>query len=196
MVCTTTAFSRGHTDLLTIQASLHFCSECNNLLYPKADQQRRIMVYACRICAYDEIGDNKCVYRNDLLTVTKYATSAHCCRFLTPACYREQVGVTTDLGSDPTLVSQRHALYLQTLLRLRPGPFRHPVPEMFTPGVCMHHISMCYQCDLTGFFSAVFYQDQSKRKETRMILFFVCTKCNHSFTDPTLPGDHKPELDS
>jgi DNA-directed RNA polymerase II subunit RPB9 len=42
----------------------------------------------------------------------------------------------------------------------------------------------------------VFYQDQSKRKETRMILFFVCTKCNHSFTDPTLPGDHKPELDS
>ena len=53
------------------QASLHFCSECNNLLYPKADQQRRIMVYACRICPYDEIGDNKCVYRNDLLTVTK-----------------------------------------------------------------------------------------------------------------------------
>lgn len=29
------------------------------------------MVYACRICHYDEIGENKCVYRNDLLTVTK-----------------------------------------------------------------------------------------------------------------------------
>ncbi|KIJ07509.1 hypothetical protein PAXINDRAFT_47072, partial [Paxillus involutus ATCC 200175] len=68
------------------QASLHFCSECNNLLYPKADPQRRIMVYACRICQYEEISDNKCVYRNDLLTVTK-----------------EQVGVTTDLGADPTL---------------------------------------------------------------------------------------------
>jgi RNA polymerases M/15 Kd subunit len=54
-----------------VQASLQFCSECNNLLYPKADQTRRIMVYACRICAYDEINDNKCVYRNDLLTVTK-----------------------------------------------------------------------------------------------------------------------------
>ena len=53
------------------KASLHFCSECNNLLYPKADPQRRIMVYACRICEYDEIGENKCVYRNDLLTVTK-----------------------------------------------------------------------------------------------------------------------------
>ena len=35
-------------------------------------------------------------------------------------------------------------------------------------------------------FSAVYFQDQSKRKETRMILFFVCTKCNHSFTDPTV----------
>ncbi|CAK5279187.1 unnamed protein product [Mycena citricolor] len=67
-------------------SSLHFCSECNNLLYPKADPQRRIMVYACRICAYEEMGENKCVYRNDLLTVTK-----------------EQVGVTNDLGTDPTL---------------------------------------------------------------------------------------------
>lgn len=43
------------------------------MLYPKADPQRRIMVHACRICPYDEIAENKCVYRNDLLTVTKYA---------------------------------------------------------------------------------------------------------------------------
>ncbi|KAH0578603.1 hypothetical protein H2248_003742 [Termitomyces sp. 'cryptogamus'] len=66
-------------------ASLHFCMECNNLLYPKADN-RRTMLYACRMCQYEENVQNKCVYRNDLLTVTK-----------------EQVGVTTDLGSDPTL---------------------------------------------------------------------------------------------
>lgn len=58
------------------KASLHFCQECNNLLYPKADTQRRMMVYGCRICQYDEIVDNKCVYRNDLLTVTKCV--AHC----------------------------------------------------------------------------------------------------------------------
>ncbi|KAJ6588027.1 hypothetical protein B0H19DRAFT_921563, partial [Mycena capillaripes] len=72
------------------QASLHFCSECNSLLYPKADPQaqRRIMVYACRICTYDDIGGKKCVYRNDLLTVTNF-----------------QVGVTTDLGTEPTLAS-------------------------------------------------------------------------------------------
>ncbi|KAF9793188.1 hypothetical protein BJ322DRAFT_1033234 [Thelephora terrestris] len=114
-------------------ASLHFCSECNNLLYPKADPQRRIMVYACRICPYDEIGENKCVYRNDLLTVTK-----------------EQKGVTTDLGTDPTLA---------------------------------HSNMTCPNC---GNQDSVFFQDQSKRKQTRMTLFFVCVKCNYTFTDPAL----------
>lgn len=114
-------------------SSLHFCSECNNLLYPKADQQRRIMVYACRICPYDEIGENKCVYRNDLLTVTK-----------------EQMGVVTDLMNDPTLA---------------------------------HADMPCPKC---GNEDAVYFQDQSKRKETRMILFYVCTRCNHSFTDPSV----------
>ncbi|KAH9474435.1 DNA-directed RNA polymerase II subunit RPB9 [Psilocybe cubensis] len=101
------------------KASLHFCQECNNLLYPKADPQRRIMVYGCRICQYDDMVENKCVYRNDLLTVTK-----------------EQVGVTTDLGADATLA---------------------------------HSNIPCPKC---GNDDAVFYQDQSKRKETRMILFF------------------------
>ncbi|KAF8152956.1 hypothetical protein B0H34DRAFT_721617 [Crassisporium funariophilum] len=123
-------------------ASLHFCQECNNLLYPKADEQRRIMVYGCRICQYDEIVENKLVYRNDLLTVTK-----------------EQVGVTTDLGADATLA---------------------------------HSNISCPKC---GHDDAVIYQDQSKRKETRMILFFVCTKCNHSFTDPTLPSDNRLETE-
>jgi hypothetical protein len=37
----------------------------------QADPARRILVYACRICQYDEIGENMCVYRNDLVTVTK-----------------------------------------------------------------------------------------------------------------------------
>ncbi|KAJ3982477.1 putative DNA-directed RNA polymerase II 15.1 kDa polypeptide [Lentinula detonsa] len=85
-------------------ASLQFCSECNNLLYPKADPHRRIMVFACRICQYEEASESKCVYRNDLLTVTK-----------------EQVGVTTDLGSDPTLacfLSIDGEIYLNMTSRL------------------------------------------------------------------------------
>ncbi|TFK28120.1 DNA-directed RNA polymerase II [Coprinopsis marcescibilis] len=117
-------------------ASLHFCSECNNLLYPKGDLQRGLLAYNCRICPYEEIVDNRMIYKNDLLTVTK-----------------EQVGVTTDLGSDPTLA---------------------------------HSNIPCPKC---GTEDAVFYQDQSKRKETRMILFYVCTKCNHTFMDPSLPPE-------
>ncbi|KAI0752579.1 hypothetical protein C8Q80DRAFT_1147052 [Daedaleopsis nitida] len=123
------------------QASLHFCSECNNLLYPKADPQRRIMVYACRICAYDEIGENQCVYKNDLLTVTK-----------------EQLGVINDLTSDPTLA---------------------------------HSDKECPHCKHTD---AVFFQDQSKRKETRMILFYVCTKCNSWFTDPEIQTEQEVDI--
>ena len=34
------------------QASLHFCSECNNLLYLKAEQQRRTMAYSPRVPSY------------------------------------------------------------------------------------------------------------------------------------------------
>ncbi|KAJ7835979.1 hypothetical protein B0H13DRAFT_1640447, partial [Mycena leptocephala] len=123
-------------------ALLHFCSECNNLLYPKADPQRRILLYACRTdkCPYDEISENGFVYRNDYLTDTK-----------------EQVGVTANLGTDPTLA---------------------------------HSNIPCPQC---GHQDAVLYQDQSKRKETRMILFYVCVKCNHSFTDPSLASETRVE---
>ncbi|KAJ6460187.1 hypothetical protein C8R45DRAFT_794636, partial [Mycena sanguinolenta] len=45
-------------------------------------------------------------------------------------------------------------------------------------------------CPKGGHEDAVLYQDQSKRKETRMILFYVCVKCNHSFTGPSLPSDN------
>jgi len=76
---------------------------------------------------------NECVYRNDLLTVTK-----------------EQAGVTQDLHTDPTLAH---------------SPMQCPN--------CQHNDS-------------VYYQDQSKRTETRMILFYVCTNCGHNYVDPQL----------
>ncbi|KZT04846.1 uncharacterized protein LAESUDRAFT_285947 [Laetiporus sulphureus 93-53] len=139
-------------------ASLHFCSECNNLLYPKADQQRRIMVYACRICNYDEIGENKCVYRNDLLTVTK-----------------EQVGVTTDLMNDPTLA---HANMECPSCHHNECVSSSVLTEIF----CLFGVAHRWRT----LHSAVYFQDQSKRKETRMILFYVCTRCNHEYTDPTV----------
>jgi len=116
-------------------ATLQFCSECNNILFPKCDSIRRVMVLWCRSCSSEEESRNKIVYRNDLLTDT-----------------REQAGVTNDLGYDPTLP---------------------------------HAVIKCPNCDNDD---AVFFQDQSKRKETRMILFYVCTKrsCNTVFLNPEL----------
>lgn len=178
---------------LKSKSSLHFCQECNNLLYPKADPQRRIMVYGCRICQYDELVDNKCVYRNDLLTVTKCVFVMYVCHFFWPHVLREQVGVTTDLGADATLVwCSTHSGWepvLRSRDRLIPTFHAHGVVTM------SKFINYCPPFPYLVCCSSVFYQDQSKRKETRMILFFVCTKCNHSFTDPTLPTDSRPEME-
>ncbi|KAK8864606.1 hypothetical protein IAR55_001856 [Kwoniella newhampshirensis] len=71
--------------------SLKFCGECNNLLYPKSDNNAKVLLYQCRNCNYaenatSEPGMAPCVYKNDLLTVA-----------------REQKGQTKDLETDPTL---------------------------------------------------------------------------------------------
>ncbi|WVQ79927.1 hypothetical protein IAT38_002028 [Cryptococcus sp. DSM 104549] len=71
--------------------SLKFCGECNNLLYPKSDNNAKVLLYQCRNCNYTENatiepGMAGCVYKNDLLTVA-----------------REQPGETKDLDTDPTL---------------------------------------------------------------------------------------------
>ncbi|XP_020580800.1 DNA-directed RNA polymerases II, IV and V subunit 9A-like, partial [Phalaenopsis equestris] len=58
---------------------MKFCPECNNLLYPKEDKQRKILLNACRTCSYtvlpqtvsnqplnilQEVAESNCVYRN------------------------------------------------------------------------------------------------------------------------------------
>ncbi|OXG29744.1 DNA-directed RNA polymerase II subunit RPB9 [Cryptococcus neoformans Ze90-1] len=71
--------------------TLKFCGECNNLLYPKSDNNAKVLLYQCRNCNYTENaaiepGMAGCVYKHDLLTVA-----------------REQPGETKDLDTDPTL---------------------------------------------------------------------------------------------
>jgi hypothetical protein len=63
-------------------------------------------VYACRICPYDEEADNKCVYRNDLLTVTQCVFPSSCLLVdvTDVGSSREQRGVTNGVGTDLTLV--------------------------------------------------------------------------------------------
>ncbi|KAK0414790.1 hypothetical protein QR680_011617 [Steinernema hermaphroditum] len=43
---------------------IKFCSDCNNMLYPREDKAARTLMYACRSCDYIEESDNSCIYFN------------------------------------------------------------------------------------------------------------------------------------
>lgn len=47
---------------------LRFCPESNDLLYPKEDKERKVLVFFCRSCNYQEDADPSewCVYRNEV----------------------------------------------------------------------------------------------------------------------------------
>ncbi|PWN24064.1 putative DNA-directed RNA polymerase II 14.5 kDa polypeptide [Microstroma glucosiphilum] len=111
--------------------SLHFCAECNNLLYPEVDRSNHVLLYSCRNCSHKEEARSNMVFKNDLKSVTK-----------------EQSGVIDSIATDPTLPRK--------------------------------HDSECPAC---GHPEAVYFQDQSKRIHNRMILFYVCTACEHCYGD-------------
>lgn len=67
-------------------ATFHYCIECNNMLYPREEKSQKRLLYACRNCDYSEVAKNLCIFRNELRSSLV-----------------ETVGVTADLGSDPTL---------------------------------------------------------------------------------------------
>ncbi|KAL1933904.1 hypothetical protein VTP01DRAFT_7994 [Rhizomucor pusillus] len=58
----------------------------NNLLYPREDKLNRQLLYACRNCTFEELADNACVYRHEIIHQ--------------PA---EKTTVLADLSVDPTL---------------------------------------------------------------------------------------------
>ncbi|KAI3436071.1 hypothetical protein D9Q98_002129 [Chlorella vulgaris] len=72
--------------------TLRFCPESNDLLYPREDKERRVLVYFCRSCQYQEDADPKdwCVYRNEVQHTS-----------------REKTVVLQDVRSDPTLPRTR-----------------------------------------------------------------------------------------
>ena len=81
----------------------------SNMLYPKEDRDAMALVYKCRTCNYSEPATSYCVYRNQL------SSSAG-----------ETAGVTTDVGSDPTLprssrvcpnCSEMECVFFQSQLR-------------------------------------------------------------------------------
>uniref|UniRef100_A0A0E0NNH1 TFIIS-type domain-containing protein n=1 Tax=Oryza rufipogon TaxID=4529 RepID=A0A0E0NNH1_ORYRU len=72
-------------------STMKFCRECNNILYPKEEKDRRLLLFACRNCEHQkqqqqEVSESKCVYRNEV---------AHAAG--------ERTQVLQDVASDPTL---------------------------------------------------------------------------------------------
>ncbi|KAK9792281.1 hypothetical protein WJX73_010126 [Symbiochloris irregularis] len=72
----------------TAGPQLRFCPESNDLLYPKEDKDRKVLIYVCRNCGYSEDApsDNWCVYRNEI----KHSQ-------------RERTVILQDVRDDPTL---------------------------------------------------------------------------------------------
>lgn len=68
------------------QITFRFCSECANMLYPRENEEKRILEFACRTCPYAEDAASSCVFRNVLNNNVG-----------------ETAGVTQDVGSDPTV---------------------------------------------------------------------------------------------
>ncbi|KAJ2266182.1 DNA-directed RNA polymerase II core subunit rpb9, partial [Coemansia sp. RSA 2524] len=48
-------------------ASIKFCHECSNMLYPRVNPEFRQLMFACRNCSFEEIADNSCVFRHEVL---------------------------------------------------------------------------------------------------------------------------------
>ncbi|XP_008796106.1 DNA-directed RNA polymerases II, IV and V subunit 9A-like [Phoenix dactylifera] len=67
-------------------SAMKFCRECNNILYPKEDKQKKILLFACRNCDYEEVADSFCVYRNEV----HHAVG-------------ERTQILQDVANDPTL---------------------------------------------------------------------------------------------
>lgn len=58
----------------------------SNMLYPRENRETSTLMYRCRTCNYEEVATSYCVFRNQLSTQIM-----------------ETAGVTTEVGSDPTL---------------------------------------------------------------------------------------------
>ncbi|SGY38802.1 BQ5605_C003g02075 [Microbotryum silenes-dioicae] len=149
-------------------ASISFCGECNNLLYPKEDKVSHVLMYACRNCHYKEETTNPCVYKHDLLVVSK-----------------ETAGVTQDLQTDPTLVNDL-TNHCTAKIKYRMSKMVNAPPP--TIGPCLGLKGNTPQDDdpVRINTKTVFFQGQAKRTDTKMTLFFVCTNCHKTFQDPIL----------
>merc|ERR1712224_633563 len=70
----------------TAAGAMKFCSECNNILYPKEDAANRRLLLKCHNCDHQELAEDYMVFRNEVHHSTAEGTL-----------------VLTDVVTDPTL---------------------------------------------------------------------------------------------
>ena len=47
-------------------ASMQFCRECNNILYPREDKETKTLKLKCKNCQTEEDAEQNTVYHNDM----------------------------------------------------------------------------------------------------------------------------------
>ena len=48
------------------------------MLHAKESREGPQLIYACRHCPHEEIADNKCIYRNQIVTSIEYVIADEC----------------------------------------------------------------------------------------------------------------------
>ncbi|KAM0679059.1 hypothetical protein BDAP_000439 [Binucleata daphniae] len=87
---------------------LHFCRECNNILYPKEDPDQHILYLSCRNCEHFEDSPSNIIFQKYSQQAVESTMSAH----------------SKDLATDKTLprtnrvnclkCNKKNAVYFQT----------------------------------------------------------------------------------
>jgi DNA-directed RNA polymerase II subunit RPB9 len=67
-----------HDEQDTTAVEMKFCSECNNMLYPRENKVLKQLEFFCRRCNYKETSTDYIVYRNDIKSSHEYVLTQHC----------------------------------------------------------------------------------------------------------------------
>ena len=68
-----TSFHKMPTDETNFDfVGIQFCRECNNMLYPKEDKEKRTLMFACRNCNFKQAAKSPCIYLNRMVHEVEY----------------------------------------------------------------------------------------------------------------------------
>ncbi|CEF68125.1 DNA-directed RNA polymerase II subunit RPB9 [Strongyloides ratti] len=84
---------------------IKFCPECNNMLYPQEDKERRKLQFACRHCDFRQDDDSNCIYVNKLIQDVDEL------RHIVPEIYQDPTLPTTEEHPCPVCGNQQSVFF-------------------------------------------------------------------------------------